>query len=41
MGKGDAVTEADDLRDLRYKWSPWVVGYIDAKARGFAIRWDV
>lgn len=37
----DATPEADNLRDLRYRWSPWVEGYIDTKARGFAIRWDV
>ena len=37
----DATPEADDLRDLRYRWSPWVTGYIDTAAKGFAVRWDV
>ncbi len=37
----DDTPEADSLRDLRGRWYPWVEGYIDTTARGFAIRWDV
>lgn len=40
-GVADGSEDADTLRDLRFRWYPWVDGYIDTKARGFAVRWDV